>query len=272
MKFLLPALLIFVFCSCAPSSTSTSTNALSDSSSDRTSEAEAVIRIINNLVEEKNIANYIDGSFSLNSLSLEANIVDDTWVIENENFILGVSFNGLIAANQYNQDQRERLVTAQNVLREIQASGAIKDATANEVSRLVASYNFPTAPITVNPNTIQLSIRNKTDNTMAVVWDESTFIAKDGSSHPVVHAGIPYQQASESKPDSIILPGERLDDVIINANAITNRSGTWGVAGLFSPSDFTTTPSSTDVLLTLKIGEDKRLFLMNFTTKLVTEQ
>lgn len=267
MKFFLPALCIFVFCSCAP----TSTNALSNSSIDRTSEAEAVIKIINNLVKEENIGNFINGDFSLNSVPLEATIVDDTWVVENEDFILGVSFNGLIVTKQYNQDQRERLVTAQNVLRDIQASGEIKDVNTNEVSRLASSYNFPNLPISVNPNTIQLSIRNKTNDNMAVVWDESTFIARDGSSNFVAHAGIPYQQVTASKPDSIILPSERLDDVIINASAVTNRSGTWGVAGLFSPSDFTTLPSSMSTLLTLKIGEDKRLFVMNFTTKLLTE-
>ena len=268
MKFLLPVLLMSVFCSCAP----TSSNALSNDSSDRTSEAEAVIRIINNLVEETNIANFIDGDFSLNSVSLEANIIDDTWVVEHEDFILGVSFNGLIATNLYNEAQRERLITTQNILRDIQASGEIKDANTNEVSRLASSYNFPILPITVNPNTIQLSIRNKTNDNMAIVWDESTFMARDGSSNPIVHAGIPYQQASESKPDSIIPSSERLDDVIINANAVSNRSGNWGVGALFSPTDFTTSPSSISALLTLKIGEDKRLFAMNFTTKLVTEQ
>jgi len=271
MKSLQLLLLIFVICSCAPTSNNALSSSTSSNETDRTSEAEAVLKIINNLVGDTNIAQFINGDFTLNSLSQEANIVDDTWLVENEDIILGVSFNGSIAANQYNDSQRANLVTAQNELRKLQASGTIQDAATNEVSTLVSNYNFPLLPITINPNAIQLSIRNKTAFPMAVVWDESRFIARDGSSNPVVHAGVPYEQASESKADTIIPSGERLDDVIINANALTFISNAWGVQALFSPADFTTAPRTIGALLTLKTGEEKRLFAMNFTTRFVTE-
>jgi hypothetical protein len=77
---------------------------------------------------------------------------------------------------------------------------------------------------------LSVSIKNKTDKSIKLVWDETLFIV-DGSSSKVMHEGIKYTNRNQSMPPSVIPANYAISDVIVPTNNVYWREGYYGQYG-----------------------------------------
>lgn len=56
-------------------------------------------------------------------------------------------------------------------------------------------------------------LKNVSDNTLKIVWNEAVFVDVDGSTSKVMHSGIKYSQREGDQPASSIIKGAKLDDI-----------------------------------------------------------
>lgn len=56
-------------------------------------------------------------------------------------------------------------------------------------------------------------LKNVSDNTIKVVWNEAVFVDSDGSTSKIMHVGTKYSQREGDQPASTIIKGAKIDDV-----------------------------------------------------------
>lgn len=101
------------------------------------------------------------------------------------------------------------------------------DSSSSKVDTL-KNMSFEDDKISANFNIgdkeISFSLKNKTDNVMKIIWDESS-IVQFGTSHKVMHSGVKYIDRNSSQPPSVIPPQASIDDILLPANNIYYREG-----------------------------------------------
>ena len=95
------------------------------------------------------------------------------------------------------------------------------------VSYVDSSIN---AVFSIDKKDVSLVLRNKTDKTMKILWDETLFI-QNGVSGRVMHAGVKFMDRNQSMPPSVIPAGTLHTDVIIPTNKVYWREGYYSKYG-----------------------------------------
>jgi len=73
-------------------------------------------------------------------------------------------------------------------------------------------------------------IRNKTNNTLKIVWDDAVFADIDGGVSKVMHNGVKYAEKENSQPSTSIIKGGTLSDRIIPTQFVRYQNDDWIVA------------------------------------------
>jgi hypothetical protein len=68
---------------------------------------------------------------------------------------------------------------------------------------------------TVTSERIGLRLRNKSDHSIRVLWDNAAYVSPDGVSHRVMHTGVPYASRNEPQPPSVVVRGGEIRDEIV---------------------------------------------------------
>jgi len=104
---------------------------------------------------------------------------------------------------------------------EIGLVGVARDQRGGELKRFtdVSGHTFEDEFIRVTwtPFDTQLGLilRNKTDSTQRIVWDEISYVSLDGKSDHVVHEGVKIDDGGRiSMPPTVVLPGHTLLDLL----------------------------------------------------------
>lgn len=74
--------------------------------------------------------------------------------------------------------------------------------------------------IWVSHDKINFIIKNISDKTQKLIWDEAVFVDMYGTTSKVAHYGTKYSQMEESQPASVIIKGAKLEDVAYPTNKI----------------------------------------------------
>ena len=82
---------------------------------------------------------------------------------------------------------------------------------------------------------LSVSIKNKTDKSIKLIWDETLFIV-DGSSSKVMHEGIKFANRNEFMPPSVIPTNYTISDVVIPTNNVYYKEGYYSQYGSTPPS------------------------------------
>ena len=68
-------------------------------------------------------------------------------------------------------------------------------------------------------------ITNKTNHSMKIVWDDSTFVYVDNVNHKIAHSGMTYADRYASHLPSVIAKGTTITDFVFPADNIYYRNG-----------------------------------------------
>lgn len=80
---------------------------------------------------------------------------------------------------------------------------------------------------------LNFSIKNKSDYSIKILWDEAVFIDQNGKTGRVMHDGIKYIDRNNSMPASVIPKGTSLDDMIVPTSNVYYSSGSgWRTSDL----------------------------------------
>ena len=58
-------------------------------------------------------------------------------------------------------------------------------------------------------------IKNVSDNSIKIVWNEAVFVGIDGTTSKIMHDGIKYSQKEGDQPASVIIRGAKLSDIAV---------------------------------------------------------
>ena len=79
----------------------------------------------------------------------------------------------------------------------------------------------------VTSSNIYFNLKNKTNHSIKIIWDEAVFIDQDGQSHSVIHTGTKYSDRNNLKPPTIIARNAKVSDIIFPSDYVYSRSGQW---------------------------------------------
>lgn len=69
--------------------------------------------------------------------------------------------------------------------------------------------------ITKDNEELALRLKNKTQHTLKIIWDEASFVDANGEASKIMHSGTRYAERTSSQPPSTIIRDAYIDDVII---------------------------------------------------------
>lgn len=85
-----------------------------------------------------------------------------------------------------------------------------------------------TVGITLRAQYIAISLLNKTDKVVKVIWDECAYIDFNVQTHMVFHSGVKLDEREKSKVPSLIAPHGKLDEILIPVDMVEyHRLGFW---------------------------------------------
>lgn len=125
--------------------------------------------------------------------------------------------------------------------------GLIKnDSSVDSSSVMTFTDDKIDASFAVGLKSISFTIKNKTDDAMKIIWDESS-IVQFGKTHKVMHSGVKYIDRNGAQTPSIIPAHASIDDIVLPTDNIYYLEGTysqyysntggWKERDLFSSSD-----------------------------------
>lgn len=78
-------------------------------------------------------------------------------------------------------------------------------------------YNDDVIDITISTNNREFSfiLKNVSDNTIKLNWNEAVFVDINGSTSKIMHTGVRYSDRDSDQPASTIIKGAKLDDVAL---------------------------------------------------------
>ena len=91
--------------------------------------------------------------------------------------------------------------------------GNTTTVTDKDVTKFSYVDNFIDILIFAANSQFGFALKNVSDNTLKVVWNEAVFVDVDGSTSKVMHSGIKYSQREAEQPASTIIKGAKLDDI-----------------------------------------------------------
>lgn len=92
-----------------------------------------------------------------------------------------------------------------------------KTSTIEDKEKGVTKYGYTDSQIDifiyVSSTQFNFELKNVSESTQKLVWNEAVFVDTDGSSSKVMHVGTKYSERDGDQPSSTIIKGAKLDDI-----------------------------------------------------------
>ena len=72
------------------------------------------------------------------------------------------------------------------------------------------------------------TLKNKTDHSIKIIWDEAVYVDQNGSSGRVMHAGVKYTDRNNPQPPTVVVKKANIDDMIVPTDNVYYVSGQYG--------------------------------------------
>jgi hypothetical protein len=133
-----------------------------------------------------------------------------------------------------------------------------------------------------SPSALSFELKNNSSASMAIVWNESTFVDQSNESHKIMHAGIKYIDRSNSMPDTMVPKGTNTSDLLFPTDYVYYSDG-WSQHDIFKSKikgKRTVDPKTGEIIipftqesmkttLVLRVSEKKYNYTFGFKTVMV---
>ena len=98
----------------------------------------------------------------------------------------------------------------------------------NEITKYTYEDDFVSFTWFVSSTQFHFLLRNKTNHSIKIPWDEIAYINPDGQSMRVIHSGIKLIDRNNAQAPSVVAKNSTLDDILIPSDHIYYVSGQYG--------------------------------------------
>ena len=88
------------------------------------------------------------------------------------------------------------------------------------------NISFAYVPVSFD-SSVPITIQNKTDKAIKIIWDETTFINQTGQSEKILHEGVRLLEKGASMSPSVIPPKANLTDIITPVSKVIWGGSSW---------------------------------------------
>ena len=86
----------------------------------------------------------------------------------------------------------------------------------------------------VGEKALNITLENKTEHSIKIVWDEAAYVGADGASHRVMHSGVKYTDKNNHQPPSVVVRKGRIFDMLVPVDNVEYVSSLgWYTTPLF---------------------------------------
>lgn len=141
--------------------------------------------------------------------------------------IIALLLNSCMAYNGYYNLGLQEVDRPENAKEQY---GESKIVSLQEDGKSKISYEDDLIQIVWLPLSTKFSfnLKNKTDHSIKIIWDEAVYVNENGSSGRVMHSGVKYVDRTNPQPPTVVVKNATIDDIIVPTDNIYYISGQYG--------------------------------------------
>lgn len=134
-----------------------------------------------------------------------------------------------------------------------------------DITKYSYEDNFISIIIFGTPTQFCFSLKNVSESTQKLIWDEAVFVSYTGSTSKVMHSGIKYSQREEPQPASTIIRGASLDDIACPTSNVyySDFLKEWTTKSMY-PSEFSEGTKQVQLMLPIQIKDVTNEYIFVF--------
>ena len=151
--------------------------------------------------------------------------------------------------------------------------GTTTTVTEKDITKFSYVDNFIDVLIFATTSQFCFTIKNVSENTIKIVWNEAVFVDVDGSTSKIMHTGIKYSQREADQPSSTIIKGAKLDDIAApTANVFYSELlKEWTSYSLYNKADRTKEGQTIRLMLPIQVKEVINEYIFEFELKFISD-
>ena len=145
--------------------------------------------------------------------------------------------------------------------------GESKTITEDGVTKYSYADNVIDIVIFGGSSQFDFVLKNVSDNTIKLVWNEAVFVDVNGSTSKVMHSGIKYSQKEGDQPASTIIKGAALEDVAVPTEKVyyDEKRKEWTKESLYSKAKIQGEKQTLRLMLPIQIKEVINEYIFEFS-------
>ncbi len=149
--------------------------------------------------------------------------------------------------------------------------GKTTNVTEKDITKYSYEDNFIDILIFAGSTQFNFILKNVSDNTLKVVWNEAVFVDVDGSTSKVMHTGIKYSQREADQPASTIIKGAKLEDLAAPTDKVyySETLKEWTSKSLYANASQNVEGQTIKLMLPIQVKEVVNEYIFEFTLSYV---
>ncbi len=149
--------------------------------------------------------------------------------------------------------------------------GNTTTVTDKDITKFSYVDNFIDMLIFTSSNRFNFVLKNISDNTLKLVWNEAVFVDVDGSTSKIMHSGIKYSQREGDQPASTIIKGAKLEDIAVpTANVYyDDLLKEWDIYSLYRNADEIAQGQTIRLMLPIQVKDVINEYIFEFSLNYV---
>lgn len=144
--------------------------------------------------------------------------------------------------------------------------------TDGGITRFSYADNFIDIVLLGEDRQFSFILKNVSDNSIKLIWDDAVFVDFDGATSKIMHKGIKYSQREAGQPATTIIKGAKIEDIIIANNNVyfcdNPRVNDWLTRSMY-PSEKGLNPGQLKIMLPIQIKNIVNEYIFIFDIKFV---
>ena len=147
--------------------------------------------------------------------------------------------------------------------------GETKEITDKNITKYSYVDNFIDIIIVAGNSQFDFIIKNVSENTIKIVWNEAVFVDVDGSTSKIMHVGTKYSQREGDQPASTIIKGAKLEDIAAPTKNVyySELFKEWMTRSLYSNADKKGEGETIRLMLPIQVKDVINEYIFEFGLK-----
>lgn len=145
--------------------------------------------------------------------------------------------------------------------------GKTTSVTEKDITKYSYEDNFIDILIFASSTQFNFILKNVSNNTLKVVWNEAVFVDVDGNTSKVMHSGVKYSEREGDQPSSTIIKGAKLEDLAAPTDKIyySDTFEKWTSKSLYSNADVNAKNQTIKLMLPIQVKDVVNEYIFEFT-------